>query len=183
VNGGKILTPVLTLQAVFVKERLMAMGWTVKSATTGGITFATGENPRFLPPRQGPEKRRASPSFPAHSLCGGGSRVWPGAGLAPLRWMPQRGLGRGLYFGRPVVSEPHSGESSRQFGEKPGVALSRDLPWETGLLARFHQNDASREKSAILVCSCDIERHVWPKWCPAARRSTRCVARGQQSGV
>jgi len=31
--------------------------------------------------------------------------------------MPECGLGRGLYFGRPVVSEPHSGEPPRQFGE------------------------------------------------------------------
>ncbi len=40
--------PVFTLQAISVKGRLMVMLRPVKSVTTGGITFATGENPRFL---------------------------------------------------------------------------------------------------------------------------------------
>lgn len=40
--------PVFTLQAISVKGRLMAMERPVKSVNAGGITFATGENPRFL---------------------------------------------------------------------------------------------------------------------------------------
>jgi hypothetical protein len=57
--------PVFTLQAISVKGRLMVMGKPVKSVSAGGITFATGENPRFLLPAQIPEKCPADASFPS----------------------------------------------------------------------------------------------------------------------
>jgi hypothetical protein len=60
--------PVFTLQAISVKGRLMVMLRGVKSVNTGGITFATGENPRFLPMGRSLGNHRESPAFLFHSL-------------------------------------------------------------------------------------------------------------------
>ena len=62
--------PVFTLQAISVKGRLMAMGGTVKSVNTGGITFATGENPRFLPQKQNSKNSRPAPLVSSDSPLG-----------------------------------------------------------------------------------------------------------------
>jgi hypothetical protein len=90
--------PVFTLQAISVKGRLMVMLRGVKSVTTGGITFATGENPRFLASGQSPENPRASPPFPLRSLWRNGVATSPAGDLMVFRWGVARRLGRYLYF-------------------------------------------------------------------------------------
>jgi hypothetical protein len=90
--------PVFTLQAISVKGRLMVMLRGVKSVTTGGITFATGENPRFLLSGQNPKNPRPSSPFPLRSLWRNGVAASPADGLTVFWRGVARRLGRYLYF-------------------------------------------------------------------------------------
>jgi len=159
VNGGKILTPVLTLQAVFVRERLMAMGWTVKSATTGGITFATGENPRFLPAGRHSKKWWANPSLFADSLWDAALASWRRSVCTLSQRVPDTGLGTRLYFGGV------RGNWATFFKATPPISATHLLcRWRTApegrtkkLSPRSHylvtKTRHSGEKCAILVCA------------------------------
>jgi hypothetical protein len=78
----------------------------------------------------------------------------------------ERRLGLGLYFGHAVVREPQPRRGLGRFRYAPPRCVTAELAWSApknaaaGRPARFHQNDAPMEKSAILVCSGHIKGRI-----------------------
>lgn len=126
--------------------------------------------------------------FPPLPSGDGGARVVSGGGFR----LRERRLGLGLYFGQAVVREPQPHGVPGQFRvctapvAMPLVGMERRKRGRRPRPARVHQNDALMEKSAILVCSGNIEGHIRPEtapWWGWYGMTPSSVVRCQQSGV